>query len=59
MTRKELLYSPKYSFVQLTARLFFALFTDGNKILTFDLPTVFGRPSQPSGGRKKVFPALC
>lgn len=26
---------------------------DGNKISTFDLPTVFERPIKPSGGRKR------
>lgn len=30
---------------------------DSNKILTFDLPTIFEKPTQPSGGRKK-FPHI-
>lgn len=54
MTRKELLYFPKYSPIQLAARLFLALFIDDYKILTFDLSAVFERPTQPSGERKKV-----
>lgn len=54
VTRKELLYFPKYSFMQLAARLFFALFVDDYKILTFDLSAVFERPTQPSGEEKKV-----